>query len=78
MAKFEQAISALQKLYAKRDALDKQISDTVKKLSAAARAPAKKPAAKKPAAKKPAAKKPAAKKPVKKAAKPAPKPLLKK
>ena len=76
MAKVDQMVIGLQKLYAKRSALDKQIIDAEKKLAAEAKvaakpaAPAKKPAAK-PAAKKPAAK-PAAKKPA------APKPLLKK
>ena len=83
MAKVDQMVLSLQKLYSKRSALDKQIVDAEKKLATEAKvaakpaAPAKKPAAKKPAAK---AKKPAAKKPaVKSAAKSvAPKPLLKK
>ena len=69
MAKFDSMLSALEKLYAKRDALDKQIVVSEKKLVAEAKS-ASKPAAaaKKPAkagAKKPAkagAKKPAAKK----------------
>ena len=79
MAKVDQVVSALQKLYSKRNALDKQIQDAEKKLVAeakvSAKAVAKKPAAKKAAkkpakkaakkpAKKPAAKKPAAPKPV--------------
>jgi len=73
MAKVDQMVSALQKLYTKRSALDKQIVDAEKKLAAEAKvavkpaAPAKKPVAKKTAVKKPVAK-PAA----------APKPLLKK
>ena len=77
MAKVDQMVTSLQKLYNKRSALDKQIVDAEKKLAAEAKvvakpaAPAKKPAAKKPAAKKAAAK-PAAAKPT------APKPLLKK
>ena len=68
MAKIEQIVSALQSLYSKRSALDKQIIDAEKKLVAEAKiaakpaAPAKKPAAKKPAAKKPAAPKPPVKK----------------
>ena len=72
MAKVDQMVSALQKLYSKRSALDKQILDAEKKLTAEAKVaakpalPAKKPAAKKPAAKKPAAPKPAAKPVVKK------------
>ena len=62
MAKVDQLASALQKLYSKRGALDKQILDAEKKLVAEAKIPAKPAApAKKPAAKKPAAKKPAAK-----------------
>jgi hypothetical protein len=73
MAKIDQMVLSLQKLYAKRGALDKQIIDAEKKLTAEAKAGAKPAApAKKPAAKKPAAKKPVAKKAV------APKPLLKK
>ena len=69
MAKLDQLVSSLQKLYTKRGALDKQIADAEKKLAVEAKAaaksaaPAKKPAAKKPAAKKPAARKSAAKKP---------------
>ena len=61
MTKVDQMVSALQKLYSKRSALDKQILDGEKKLAAEAKsaakpaAPAKKPAAKKPA-KKPAPK----------------------
>ena len=70
MAKVDQMVSSLQKLYAKRGALDKQIGDAEKKLAAEAKAAAKPAPAKKPAAKK-AAKKPAA-------PKPAAKPLLKK
>ena len=66
MAKVDQVVSALQKLYSKRNALDKQIQDAEKKLIAEAKGAAKS-AAKKPAAKKPA-KKPAAKKPAKKPA----------
>jgi len=63
MGKVDQLVSSLEKLYAKRGALDTQITDTEKKLVAEAKAtpkeaaPAKKAAAKKPAAKKPAAKK---------------------
>ena len=57
MAKLEKAFSDLQKLYAKRTAMDKHILDAEKKLVAEAKAepaavPAKKPAAKKPVAKK--------------------------
>jgi hypothetical protein len=67
MAKVEQIVSALEKLYSKRSALDKQIVDAEKKLLAEAKVAAKPAApAKKPAAKKAAAKKPAAKPPVKK------------
>ena len=65
MAKVDQMVSGLQKLYAKRSALDKQIVDAEKKLAAEAKVAAKPAAAKKPA-KKPAkkkAKKPAAPKP---------------
>jgi hypothetical protein len=76
MAKAEQISAALEKLYAKRKDLDKQISDSEKKLltevKSAAKAAAKKPAKK--AGKKPAKK--AAKKPAKKAA--AKKPAAKK
>jgi hypothetical protein len=63
MGKVDQLVSSLQKLYAKRGALDKQIIDAEKKLAVEAKAtpktaaPVKKAAAKKPAAKKPAAKK---------------------
>jgi hypothetical protein len=75
MAKAEQISAALEKLYGKRKDLDKQISDSEKKLLAevksAAKAATKKPAkkaakkpAKKAAAKKPAARKVVAKKPV--------------
>ena len=80
MAKVDQMVSSLQKLYLKRSALDKLIVDAEKKLAAEAKvsakpaAPAKKPAAKKSAAK-PAAKKPAAKTA---ASKPAAKPVVKK
>ena len=68
MGKVDQIVTALQKLYSKRSALDKQIVEAEKKLTAEVKAaakpaaPAKKPAAKKPAAKKPAAAKPAPKK----------------
>lgn len=81
MAKLEQMNVALEKLYAKRKDLDKQIVDAEKKLltevknaaKAAAKAPAKR------AARKPAAKKAAVKRPVKKAVKkPARKPAVKK
>ena len=53
MAKLEKAFSGLQKLYAKRTAMDKQILDAEKKLVAEANAAAKSAAvpAKKPAAK---------------------------
>jgi len=69
-------VLALQKLYSKRGALDKQIVDLEKKLVAEVKVAAKPAAAaKKPAAKKAAGKKPAAKKA---APKPAAKPLLKK
>ena len=64
MGKLDQAVAALQKLYANRSALDKKILDAEKKLVTEAKAAAATPkqaAAKKPAAKKPAAKKPAAK-----------------
>ena len=66
MAKVDQLVSTLQKLYSKRSALDKQIADSEKKLVAEAKvaskpAPAKKAAAKKAAAKKPAASKAPAK-----------------
>ena len=72
MAKVEQIVSSLQKLYVKRGALDKQIVDVEKKLVAETKKASAKPAAtKKPAGKKSAAKKSAAKKP-------AAKPLLKK
>ena len=86
MAKIDQMVASLQKLYAKRGALDKQIISAEKKLAVEAKAAAK-PAAsakksagkksktKKSAAKKTVAKKSAAKKP---APKPAVKPLLKK
>jgi hypothetical protein len=72
MAKVDQMVSSLQKLYSKRSTLDKQIVDAEKKLAVEAKAaakpaaPAKKPAAKKPAAKKPAAKPAAPKAPAKK------------
>ena len=76
MAKVDQVVSSLQKLYSKRNALDKQIIAAEKKLVAETKAVTKPAAsAKKSAAKKPAAKKSAAKK---SAAKPAAKPLLKK
>ena len=74
MAKVDQMVSSLQKLYAKRSSLDKQIIDVEKKLAAEAKVAAK-PAPAKKAGKKPGAKKAAAKKP---AAKPVVKPLLKK
>jgi DNA topoisomerase-1 len=71
MAKLDQLVTSLQKLYTKRGALDKQIADAEKKFAVEAKAatksaaaPAKKAAAKKPAAKKPAARKSAAKKEV--------------
>ena len=76
MAKIDQMVSSLQKLYVKRSSLDKQILDAEKKLVAEAKVAAKPAsAAKKPAKKKSAAKKPAAKKP---AAKSAAKPAIKK
>ena len=57
MAKTDVIFSGLQKLYAQRSAVAKQIIDAQKKLSAEASKPApKKPAAKKPAKKKPAKK----------------------
>jgi len=68
MGKVDQLVSSLQKLYAKRGALDKQITDAEKKLAVEAKAttktaaPAKKAAGRKAAAKKPASPKPAAKK----------------
>ena len=68
MAKVDQMVTALQKLYSKRGALDKQIVDAEKKLAAEVKtaakpaAPAKKTAAKKPATKKAAAKPAAPKK----------------
>ena len=64
MGKVDSTLSALEKLYSKRNALDKQIVASEKKLVAEVKGaskvagPAKKPAktrAKKPAAKKPAA-----------------------
>ena len=58
MAKIDQIVSNVQKLYAKRGALDKQIADAEKKLIAEAKAAAKPAPAKKAASK---AKKPAAK-----------------
>ncbi|MCL2381232.1 MAG: DNA adenine methylase [Treponema sp.] len=67
MGKIDQTISNLQKLYAKRNSLDKQIADAEKKLIAEAKSSASGPA---PKPKKTAVKKPAAKKPSK--------PLLKK
>ena len=74
MAKADQIVTSLGKLYAKRSTLDKQILDAEKKLAAEVKA-APKPAAraKKPAAKAGAKKpaKPAAKAGVKKAVKPA-------
>lgn len=76
MAKIDQMVSGLQKLYAKRSAMDKLIVDAEKKLAAEAKVAAKPAPVKKPA---PKTKKPAAKKPAKPAApKPAVKPLLKK
>jgi len=68
MGKVDQLVSTLQKLYAKRGALDKQITDAEKKLALEAKAapktaaPAKKAAGKKSAAKKPAAPKSTVKK----------------
>ena len=68
MAKVDQMVTGLQKLYSKRGTLDKQIIDAEKKLATEVKtaakpaAPAKKAAAKKPAAKKPAAKPAAPKK----------------
>ena len=80
MAKIDQMVSSLQKLYAKRSSLDKQIVDVEKKLVAEAKVAAKpapvKKAGKKAGAKKAATKKPATKKPA--APKPVVKPLLKK
>jgi hypothetical protein len=72
MAKVDQLLSSLQKLYVKRSAVDKQIVEAEKKLAVEAKAV--KPAASaKKAAGKPAVRKAAAKKPAA-----APKPLLKK
>jgi hypothetical protein len=72
MAKVDQLVSSLQKLYTKRSSLDKQIVDGEKKLAAEAKASAKPAPAKKPAGKpRKSAKKSAAKSV-------APKPLLKK
>ena len=68
MAKVDQMVSGLQKLYSKRSALDKQIVDAEKKLVAEVKvaakpaASAKKTTAKKPAGKKTSGKKAAAKK----------------
>lgn len=62
MANVEKIVSDLQKLCAKRSALDKQIEAAEKKLAVEAKASAK-PAGKKPAGKKASAKKPAAPKP---------------
>ena len=63
MGKVDQLVSSLQKLYAKRSALDKQIAEAEKKLTVEAKSVAKPAAAaKKTAAKKPAAKKSAASK----------------
>jgi hypothetical protein len=70
MAKVDQLVSSLQKLYAKRSSLDKQIVDGEKKLATEAKASAK-PAVEKPAKARKSAKKSAAKSV-------APKPLLKK
>jgi hypothetical protein len=58
MAKVDQIVASLQKLYAKRTALGKQILSSEKKLAAEANAPAKKAKKAKTKAK---AKKPAAK-----------------
>jgi hypothetical protein len=69
MAKLEQVVSSLQKLYAQRSLLDKQIIAAEKKFVTEAKAAIKATTSKAPA-KKPAAKKPAPK--------PAAKPLLKK
>ena len=62
MTNIEKIVAALQKLYSKRDTVDKQISDLEKKLVSEAKAvkPAVSPG--KPAAKKPVARKPRAKK----------------
>ena len=84
MAKMDQIVGTLQKLYGKRNVLDKQIANAEKKLIAEAKvaakpaAPAKKPAAK--GKKSAAAKKAGAKLAPKPVSKPAssPKPLLKK
>ena len=82
MAKVDQIVSSLQKLYSKRSSLDKLIVDAEKKLAAEAKVAAKPVArAKKPAAKagQKKAPKPAAKGGPKKVVKPAaPKPLPKK
>ena len=59
MAKIDQMVLSLQKLYAKRSALDKQILNEEKKLTAEAKAAAKPVPAKKPAVQKPEAPKPA-------------------
>ena len=63
MAKIDSTLSALEKLYAKRDALDKQIIACGKKLAAEVKAASKPTAlAKKPTAKKVAPSKPLIKK----------------
>lgn len=62
MAKIDQMVSALQKLYVKRNAIDKQIVNAERKLAAEAKVAAKPVKVKKLAAK---AKKPAARKPAK-------------
>ena len=82
MAKVDQIVSSLQKLYSKRSSLDKLIIDAEKKLAAEAKVTAKPPARAKKAGAKAGAKKAVkagAKTGAKKAAKPAaPKPLMKK
>ena len=73
MAKLDQVVSALQKLYAQRSVLDKQIVAAEKKFVAEAKTAIKAATSSKAPAKKPASKPAAKAKP-----KPAAKPLLKK
>jgi septal ring factor EnvC (AmiA/AmiB activator) len=63
MAKIDQIATSLEKLYAKRDAVRKEIVSTEKKMIAEARALAKSTAAKKPGKKAPAKKTGAPRKP---------------
>ena len=67
MAKIDQMVSALQKLYLKRNAIDKQILDSEKKLVAEAKIAAKPVSVKKPGSgsKAPKAEKPAVSNPEK-------------